>query len=75
MYGASAGMQPKYIKDKKIATNNQKVIFDGKENGNNVILKPRTTKIRYKGNKNNIKIASSMLIAPPTLSGHARKIA
>ena len=68
-------MQPKYIKPKKILTNNQNVIFDGKENGSKVTLKVLTIKNLYNGNKNKINIANNILIAPPTLSGHARRMA
>jgi len=69
--GAAAGWPPKNIKIIKFAIKSQKSnlynheMLVGIEFG--VILK--------KGNRNNIKIAANILITPPSLLGHARKIA
>jgi len=69
--GAAAGCPPKNIKIMKLAIKSQK---------NNLYNHETLVGIEFgetlkNGSKNKIKIAANILITPPSLLGHARKIA
>jgi hypothetical protein len=69
--GAAAGCPPKNIKIIKFAIKSQKSSLYSHE----MLVGIEFGVTLKKGTKNKIKIAANILITPPSLLGHARRIA